>query len=91
MTNYLMQRTLAALVTLVLLAPPALAQNVPPKEVDPRLAGQAIAVLQAIGNLREAEMKALAQDMAAKLTQREQEWAEYAKPLYAEPPHPDPK
>lgn len=78
----------AALVPL-LLSLPALAQSVPPpQKTDARLAQPTIDALQALLALREAEMRALSQDMTERLARKEKEWADYARPLYDPPPAP---
>lgn len=61
---------------------PALAQAAQEPGVDQRIAPQAIAALQALVNLREAELRAAMQDFREKTAEREKAWAEYAKPLW---------
>lgn len=62
----------------LLVALPAMAQQPP---IDPRLTGPTVSALQAVLTLREAEMKALAEDFR----KREAEWAEYSKSLWQSP------
>jgi hypothetical protein len=54
----------------------ALAQTSQP--IDPRVATPAIIALQAELALRDAQIKALMEDM----TRREKEWSAYSKPLW---------
>lgn len=55
----------------------ALAQT-PPQQIDPRVATQAVIALQAEIALKDAQIKALTEDMA----KREKEWSAYSAPLW---------
>jgi len=80
-----------ALAVMLVLASSAHAQRAAPtppqagpsqEQPDPRLAGPTIAALTALVALREAELRAMAQDSAAKLAKRESEWSAYSEPLW---------
>jgi hypothetical protein len=65
-----------AILAMLVWAAPALAQK-----IDPRVADQTVVALQALLALREAELKALQEDMK----RREADWAAYSEPLWKTP------
>lgn len=68
---------------LLLAALPALAQQAP--RIDPRVAGETVAALQAMLALRDAQLKAVADDAEKRIAELETLCGEPCKPK-AEPP-----
>lgn len=68
----------AILISLFSAAASAQQRPIAGPSIDPRVSGAAINALQAIVALREAEIKALTED----LKKREDDWATYSAPLW---------